>query len=91
MLGSHKPDDYYRIACYPKSDSLAVALITAAGEFLIAFSTSSAGWQVGYHPERLEIVVDRDEGFCSVAFSGVRAFALDRRGNLLCMALHRNL
>lgn len=87
VLGSHKLDEYYRVACYPKSNLLAAALITSSGEFVLSTSTQSTGWSSFYFRERLELVADRDEGSCSVAFADTRAFALDRRGNLLIMEL----
>lgn len=78
--------EYHRVACYPKANLLAAALITRSGEFLIA-SSGVDGWALAYHPDLLDLKLDQDGGFCSVAFSEKRALALDRRGNLLAMEL----
>jgi hypothetical protein len=78
--------EYHRVACYPKPNLLAAALITRSGEFLIA-SSAMDGWALAYHTDLLDLKLDQDGGFCSVGFSEKRALALDRRGNLLVMEL----
>ena len=78
--------EYHRVACYPKANLLAAALITRSGEFLIA-SSSMDGWALAYHTDLLDLKLDQEGGFCSLGFSEKRALALDRRGNLLAMDL----
>ena len=79
--------EYYRVACYPKANLLAAALITRQGEFMITSSGSDGGWALACHTDVLDLKLDLDSGFCSVGFSEKRAIALDRRGNLLAMDL----
>jgi hypothetical protein len=83
-------DEDYRVACYPKSNMLAAAIITGSGEFLLTYLNPNGNdvvWAVNYHTERLDLDANKESGFCSVAFSDTRALALDRRGNLLVMEL----
>jgi hypothetical protein len=84
----HEEEDY-RVACYPKSDLLAAAIITCSGEFLLTYLNADGSiiWAAPYHVERLDLNIDQDAWFCSVGFAEKRAVALDRRGNLLAMDL----
>jgi hypothetical protein len=93
MLQNRKLDEWdYKVACCPRLNMLAAALITSTGEFVMTYLTPTGGniWATTYHTERMDIGVDRDSGFCSVGFSESRALALDRLGNLLAMDLILN-
>lgn len=87
MLSSHKLDEYFRVACYPGEGFVAAAHVTYDGEFFVNLTLLSGGWQVKYNPHRLDLGLDKDEGYCSVAFSKTRAMASDRRGNVLAIEM----
>ena len=90
ILQNRRLDEWdYKVACCPRLNMLAAALITSNGEFVLTYLTPTGGnvWATSNHTERMDIDVDRDNGFCSVGFSDSRALALDRLGNLLAMDL----
>jgi hypothetical protein len=90
VLQNRKLDEWdYKVACCPRPNILAAALITSIGEFVLTYLTPTGSnvWATSYHAERMDIDVDRASGFCSVGFSETRALALDRLGHLLAMDL----
>jgi hypothetical protein len=77
------------VACYQKSNMLAAAIITCSGELVLTYLAPNASsvWSVSHHTERLDVNIDRDDGFCTLVFTDSRVLAVDRRGNLLIMEL----
>jgi hypothetical protein len=89
LVNARLEDEDYQVACYPKSNMLAAAIITCSGELLLTYLTPTASsiWAVTYHTERLDLSLDKDYGFCSLTFTDTRVLAVDKRGNLLIMEL----
>jgi WD domain, G-beta repeat len=77
----------YRVACTPRANMLAAALVSSVGEFHMTYlNPGSDVWATSYHTEIVDLDgFGRDGGYCSVGFSETRALALDRFGRLLGM------